>query len=200
MKISKKILIYLAGGILVIIIAGLLVAYSQHYGEQSQLKDDLALAQLRLQKYPAQQLSSQQKDMTNQLAQAELQLIAAKAGLYQSTESIEATDLLFALAEDCNVEIAGISSPGLATHKIEEISLPTLGLTVTIEGDVFNLIEFISKWTTEYSTGTVVSAEITVPLPPGEETSEGVTEEEEEVEEAKPSAEINLLIYSYNGD
>ena len=85
MKISKKILIYLAGGILVIIIAGLLVAYSQRDGEQSLLKDDIALAQLRLQKYPAQQLSSQQKDMNNQLAQAELQLIAAKAGLLQGT-------------------------------------------------------------------------------------------------------------------
>jgi len=70
---------------------------------------------------------------------------------------------------------------------------------VRIEGDVPNIINFILKWTEKYSTGAVVSVEITVPrTPEGEEEEEG--EETEEVEEAKSSADLALFIYTYEGN
>ena len=190
MKLSKTTWIFLVIGIFIILAAGLGMAYSQQHQEQSRLNEELALAQLRLNKYPPQQVSSQKEELESQLAKAESQLKAARASLYQSPESIEASDALFDLAQLCNVEVTEISSPGLTTEALDGVTLSVLPLTVTVEGDVLNLIDFIYRWTEEYSTGMVKSAEIGVPR----------TTEEEETVGCKPSAIINLLIYSYEGD
>ena len=197
MKFSKTTWIFLAVGIFIIALASLGMVYSQQGKEQSQLDEELALAQLRLKKYPAQQLelASQQEELESRLAKAEAELRTAKTSLRQSTESIEASDALFELAEDCHVEVTEISSPGVANQTLDEISLSALPLTVTVEGDVLNLIDFIYQWTHEYPTGVVKSVEISVPEPAEEEE-----EEEAEIEEQMPSATINMLIYTYEGN
>jgi len=196
MKLSKATFIFLAVGIFVILAASLGMTYSQRNREQSQLKEELALAQQRLKKYPAQELSSQKKELESQLAKAESQLKAAKDSLYKSIESIETTDALFKIAKSCNVEVTGIRSPGVTTQQLEGVTLSSLPLTVTVEGNVLNLIDFVSKWTEGYQTGAVKSVEITVPEPPEEKTAEqGGTK----IEEQKPSAIINVFIYTYEG-
>jgi len=208
LKLSKKAWLLLAGGIFIILAASLGTAYSQQDDEQGRLNEELALAQLRLGNYPAQQLelTSQQKKLESRLAMARSQLKNTRAGLSRSTESIEASGGLFEIAGDCHVEVTEISSPGPTTRELEGVTLAVLPLTVRIEGEVLDLIDFVSRWTGDYSTGVVESVEISVPLPPGEEEEEGEVEEtegaEEEaaVEEQKPSAVINLLIYSYEGD
>lgn len=208
MKLSKKALFLLAGGIFVILAAGLGMAYSQQGDEQDRLNEELALARLRLENYPAQQLelTAQQKKLEGRLAMAKSQLKNTKAGLSRSTESIEASGGLFEIAGDCHVEVMEISSPGPTTRELEGVTLAVLPLTVTVEGEVLDLIDFVSRWTGDYSTGVVESVQISVPLPPGEEEEEGEVEETEEgeeeavIEEQKPSAVINLLIYGYEGD
>jgi len=194
-KLSKVTWIFLASGIFAILFASLGMVYSQQGNEQSRLSEELALAQLRLKKYPAQQLelASQQEELENRLAKAESQLRTAKISLNQSIQSIEASNALFELAEDCQVEVTELSSPGMAAEQMEEVTLSSQPLTVTVEGDVDDLIDFIYKWTHEYSTGVVKSVEISVPEPVDEEA-------EEETEEEKPSATINLLIYTYEGN
>jgi len=191
LKLSKTTWIFLAAGIFVILCASLGMVYFQQDNEQSRLNEELILAQLRLKKSPAHQLDSQQEELESRLAKAGLQLKAAKNSLYQSTQSIEASDALFDLAEAHQVEVTEIDSPGTTTEELEGVTLSFLPLTVTVEGDVLNLIDFIYKWTHEYPTSVVQSAEITVPEP---------VEEEEETEEEKPSAVINLHIYTYEGD
>ncbi|GAI66429.1 unnamed protein product, partial [marine sediment metagenome] len=101
------------------------------------LSEELALAQLRLKKYPPQlqELASQQEELENRLAKAELQLRTAKISLNQSIQSIEASNALFELAEDCQVEVTELSSPGVAAEQMEEVTLSALPLTVTVEGD-----------------------------------------------------------------
>jgi len=208
MKLSKKVWLLLAGGIFVILAAGLGMAYSQQGDEQGRLNEELALARLRLENYPAQQLelTAQQKKLESRLAMAKSQLENAKTSLSRSTESIEASGGLFEIAGDCHVEVTAISSPGPGTRELEGVTLAVLPLTVRIEGEVLNLIDFVSRWTWDYATGVVESVQISVPLPPGEEEEEGEVEEtegaeeEEAVEEQKPSAVINLLIYGYEGD
>ena len=190
-KLSKTTWIFLAVGTFVILCASLGMVYFQLGNEQSQLNEKLTLAQLRLKKYPAHQLAPQQEELEGRLAKAGLQLKVAKNSLYQSTQSIEASDALFDLAEDYQVEVTEIGSPGVTTEELEGVNLSFLPLTVTVEGDVLNLIDFIYKWTHEYSTGVVQTVEITVPE---------LVEEEEETEEEEPSAVINLLIYTYEGD
>ena len=90
------------------------------------------------------------------------------------------------------MEIVEISSPGLANEELEGVTLAVLSLVVTVEGDEeADLIDFIVAWTEEYPTGVVESVEITVPEPP---------EDEEETAEELTSADIRLLIYTYEGD
>ena len=201
-KLSTTSWIFLIIGIFGILVLSLNVAESQQSQEQDQLNEEIALVQKRLGKYPVQQISAQKEELESQMAEAESQLKVDKVGLYWSTESIEASDALFEVAEASLTEVTGISSPGVTTEELEGVTFSVLPLTVTIEGDVLNLVAFIYKWTHEYPTGVVQSVAITVPE---------VTEEEEEAEaeaegaaaeteEEKPSATIDLLIYSYEGD
>jgi len=197
MKLSKTALLFLAIGIFVILAAILGMSYHRQGQEQSRLNEELSLVQLRFKKLPAQeQLSSQQGELESRLAKAESQLKSAKTSLYWFLQSIEASELFFELAEASQVEVTNISSPGLATETLEEVDLSGLSLTVTVAGDVPNLIDFIYKWTKEYPTGVVESVEIIVP----EVTDEEAEEEETETEEEKPSATVNLLIYTYEGN
>ena len=196
-KLSTTSWIFLTIGIFGILVLSLNVAYAQQSQEQSRLNEEVALVQKRLLKNPPQQISSQKSELESQLAKAELQLKVAKVGLFQSLESIEASDALFELAEASYVEVTEISSSGVSSELLEGVDFSILLLTVTIEGDVLNLVDFIYKWTHEYPTGVVQSVEITVPEVVEEEEE---TEEAEEAEEEKPSAIINLLIYSYEGD
>jgi len=196
-KLSTTSWIFLTIGIFGILVLSLNVAYAQQSQEQSQLNEEVALVQKRLLKNPPQQISSQKSELESRLAKAELQLKVTKVGLYWSLESIEASDALFELAEASYVEVTGISSSGVTSELLEGVDFSILLLTVTIEGDVLNLVDFIYKWTHEYPTGVVQSVAITVPEVVEEEEE---TEEAEEAEEEKPSAIINLLIYSYEGD
>jgi len=194
-KLSRKAIIFLVIGVFVILVAGLGMAYSRQEGEQSQLDQELTLAKQRLEKYTGEEaeFASQQKELESRLAKAESRLRAAKANLYQSIESIEASDTLFTLAQDCGVEVVKIQSPGVATQAIGEVTLSALSLTVTIEGDVLNVIGFVSEWTKEYPTGMVESVVVTVPQPPDAEAEEAQTGEE------NPSADINICIHTYEG-
>ena len=195
MKLSKTSLIFLIIGVFIILAGSLGMSYFGQSKEQSLVEEEAAVAQLRLEKLPNQkQFSSQKEELESQLAKAETQLKAAKMSLYQLPESIEATDTLFVLAENSQVEVTEISSQGPGTETLGGVTLSVLSLTVTIEGDILNLIAFIYNWTEEYPTGMATWVEITV--------TELVEEEEgeEEVVEEIPSAIINLFIYSYEGD
>ena len=191
MKLSKTALILLVVGIFVVIFAGLGVAYSQQGNEQRRLTEELDLAQLRLQKFPASQLASQREELENRLAQAESQLEKAKTDLIHLIESIEASNTLYDIAETCSVEITEIRSFAQTHLGVGGIPCSALPITVQVEGEVLNLIDFIYRWTSEYPTGTVKSVEINAPEKSDEETEE---------EQAKPSAIISLIIYTYEGD
>ena len=192
-KLSQTTWLALGIGIFVIATASLGMAYSQQANQQSQLDEELSLAQLRLEKYLSEPPSSEKEDLESRLAQAESQLEAAMDTLSQPVESIDVSNIVFKVAQDCDVEIIEISSSFPTSKKLGDITFSSLPLRVRIEGDVPNLINFILKWTEKYSTGAVVSVEITVPrTPEGEET--------EEVEEAKSSADLALFIYTYEGN
>lgn len=192
MKVSKTALIFLGVGIFVILVAILGMNYSQQSQEQSRLNQELSLVQLRLEEYASQQLSSQQEELESRLTRLEARLKVTKNNLYQSIQSIEVTETLYEVAEAYDVEIVEVSSPGVSNEELEGITYSFLTLVVTVEGDEeADLIDFIDAWTKEYPTGVVESVEITVPEPP---------EDEEETAEELPSADIRLLIYTYEGD
>ncbi|MFC1979311.1 hypothetical protein ACFLVS_00285 [Chloroflexota bacterium] len=193
-KIRKTTLMVIAGGIVAVIVAIMGMTYFQHDSEQTELKDKIDVAQLKLNKYTAELNSAQKEQMEKRLTAAELQLINSKVSLSQSIESIEASGILFDFAEDYNLEITELSSIGIERQPIDRVNMLVLPVTATVEGDVLDLIDFINKWTSEYSTGRVESVEIAVVE--ALEVEEGT----EETGEVEWSATITLFIFTHKDD
>jgi len=196
MKLSKTAWIFLASGIFIFLLAGLIVVNSNQGQEQSQLYQELSSAQLTLAKYtakfPPERFSSQQRELESQLARAQSELEDVKARLRQPIESIEVTDTLFEVAKTCDVKIIEIRSSRLTSRELEGVTFSALPLMADVEGDVPNLIKFILEVSGKFPTSMVELVGINVP----ELTEGGETGEELE----KPSANLKLDIYTYEGD
>jgi len=195
MRLGKKARIFLAGGIFAVLMASLIMAYSQQGQEQIQLSQELSLAQLLLEKQSDglvhEELSFLQKGLESRLARAESTLNTAKKELRQSIESTEVTGTLFKVAETHNVEIIGISSPGVTSEELEGVSLSILSLTAVVEGDVSNLISFIIELSQQFPTSVDSSVEILLPTGADQPVETGVE---------TPTASIELRIHTYEGD
>ena len=201
MRLSKTALTFLAIGILVVLSASLLMAYFQEGQEQDRLSQELSAVQLLLAKqwvkFSSEEFPSQQSELESRLALAESQINSAKVNLRQSLESIEITDAFFEIAEANEVKIVEIgeveivetSPPGWPEEDTDEISFSAMTLTAKIEGDVPNLVNFISELSERFPTSVYELTEIAIPE---------VAVEEEEVEQ--PSATLKLYIHTYEGN
>lgn len=188
MKLSKKAQIVLGVGIFAVLAGSLGTLYSQQGQEQSQLNQDLDVAQLRLDKHPLDEFSAQLMDLEWRLAQAESRISAAKGSLRQSVDSIEATETLLQVVEAQEVEIIEISSSELSSEDLEGSAYSVLVLTVVVEGDVPELVNFIFELSSKFPTSVLESVEITDPA-----VIEG------EAGSVEPSASLSLRIYRYEG-
>ena len=188
LSLSKTSWILLAIGTFAILFASLGMTYSEQSEQQSQLDQQLEVAQKVLDKYSSEQFSLQLKELESRLAQAESQLRTVKTDLCPSIETIEVSDMLFELAQTCNVEIIEIRSVPPGTEELNGTTYYVLPLMVELEGELSNLLSFISKWTEKHHTGLVELVKINIP-------------QEQELEEPeKPSAEVKLVIYRYQGE
>jgi len=185
LKLSKKSGLILIVGIAIAIFAGLWLARGQQVDEQEQLHEELSIVAMRLNGLQGEEISSQQGELEKQLSQAISQLETAKATLSQSTESIAVSGTLFDIAEAIGVEITGISSSHLSGGSLEGITCSVLPLTITVEGDVADIISFVGSLNHDFTTGIVQSVEISIPETASEETV---------------SANIQLHIYTFQGD
>ncbi len=185
-KISRTSWILLAVGIFVILMSGLGAAYGTQQSEYNQLSEELFLTRSRLVKYSPDELSAQQEELEDQVAQIESEVTVNKDYISPSIENIEVIEALFAaLAGTTNVEVVEISSPGLTNTEMEEITFSTLPFTVRIEGAVPNLLRFVNELSHEFPTHVVELIKMNIPEVAGVE---------------EPAATIQLLIYTYQGD
>lgn len=185
MKLSKKSGLILIVGIAIAIFAGLWLARGQQVDEQEQLHEELSIVAMRLNGLQGEEISSQQGELEKQLSQTISQLETAKAVLSQSTGSIAVSGTLFDIAEAIGVEITEISSSYLSSDSLGGITCSVLPLTVTVEGDVADIISFVGSLNHDFTTGIVKSVEISIPEMTSEETV---------------SANIQLHIYIFQGD
>jgi len=193
-KLSKKSLLVITAGILVIASIGLGMVHSQQVQQQNQLNEELTLAQMKLNGFQLAQLSDQQGELEEQLSQATSQFEAVKAMLSQPVGNIAASSILFDFAEAHELEVTEITSSGPVTENLEEVTCSVISLTAKVEGDVHNLVSFVAKLNSHFTTGVVKSVEINIP----ETTDEGEGEEEEQ-EKEKASADIQLVVYTHQG-
>jgi len=185
LKLSKKSGLILIVGIAIAIFAGLWLARGQQVDEQEQLHEELSIVAMRLNGLQGEEISSQQGELEKQLSQTISQLETAKTTLSQSTESIAVSGTLFDIAEAIGVEITEISSSHLSSDSLEGITCSVLPLSVTVEGDVADIISFVGSLNHDFKTGIVKSVGISIPETTSEETV---------------SANIQLHIYTFQGD
>jgi len=183
MKLGKTSWIILTAGILIVAFASLGAARYQQLHQQNQLEDELSVAELRLDKSSLKQLYTQQDELEKQLGETAIQLKIAKDNLTQSIESIDVTDSLFEIAEACGVEIIEIGSSGVASGELKGIDCFATRLAIRVEGNVPNLIGFITKLNNDFISGLVESAEISI---------SGMIDEGN-----GSSANIRLVVYTY---
>jgi len=186
LKLSKTSLVLLVIGILVIAFGSLGAIRAYQINQHIRLSEELASAQLQLKKFQLDKLTYRQSELEQQLGQALSQFEAAEATLSQSVGSIATSSILFDIAAANGVEVTEVGSPGSASDSLGGVTCSVLTLTATVEGDVPNLIGFITQLNDDLKAGFVKSVDISIP----EENSE---------EGEKPSANIQLLVYTYQG-
>ena len=184
MKLSKTSWLIIIIGFFVIILVGLGIVRSQQVHQQNELNEQLALAQSKIQVIQLEQLSHQQGELERQLSKTDSQSESAKAILSQPIRSITISDLLFSIAEANSVNVTEINSSGLASEELAGITCSVLPFTARVEGELTDLVSYIIRLNSDLATGFVKSVEINIP---------------EKSSENKPSANIQLVIYAYQG-
>lgn len=197
MKISKTSRWILTIGILAILLVSSGVLYNRQRTEQSQLNSNIAQAQQDITKHKttdatqaAAQYAAQKGELEARLNEANYRIASAQSEFRQYTESIEINKALFKAAEDSNVTITKLSCSTPADEEVNGITYRVFTLRITAEGEVPpELINFSGKTSETFSAATIESVEMTVPE----------VEEEGEREE-KPTIDLELKIYIYEGE
>ncbi len=182
MKISKKSWLSIGVGLFLIALVGLWTVYSQQSGEKNQLKEELAQAKARLTLIQIEQLANQQSELEWQLDETMRQSESARETLSQPMNSIIISDILFRTAEANSVNITTISSSGASQMTLAGVPCQALPLTANIEGEVADLVAFITELNGDLATINLKA--VSMEIPAGDR---------------KPTASIQIEAYTYEG-
>ncbi len=204
MKISRTARLILGIGIFTIVVGILCWVCIQKWSEQGQLKNSIELAQATLPRLISERgdLESQLPQAESELAQAESLLNGIKARFPESVESIEYDEVLFEIADDCDLEILELTASEPDDEEIEGITYSVASFVVEVKGKyggyidktVGDILDFINTIaTSEYSPGetnfvNTIIKEVNMEVPEPGDTDE------------KPTATIKLDIYGYQGE
>ena len=141
------------------------MVYSQQSGVKKQLKEELTLANSRLGSIQIEQLTNQQGGLEQQLEETIKQSETARETLSQPMNSIIISDILFSTAEANSVNITEVSSPGMTSEELSGVPCLALPLTASVEGDLANLVAFITQLNGDLATGFVSSLDISITDP-----------------------------------
>ena len=183
-KISKTGWVVLIIGILVIALGSLGMAYVQQNNERDKLETEISEATLKLDEFILDEYYADRDALEEKLSKMLSEHEVAKGVLSPEIESIDITGDLFRVAELCNVEIMKISSSSLSESNVGGLDFYVLPINIEIEGEITDIIEYLGKLDSDFTTGFVESVKTTVPE----------ADSEEEI-----SALINIKMYTYGG-
>jgi hypothetical protein len=163
MKISKKSWLIVAIGIFAIAFAGLWMVYSEHLGRKYQVMDELNSTRLRLQTINLDRMQQQQTDLEQQLEQTLASSRNAREVLSWPMESLAVNEVLFVIAEANNITITQINSAGINQEELYGVNCNSLPVTARIEGELTDLVAFVTQLNNDMATGVVKSVDITIP-------------------------------------
>jgi hypothetical protein len=95
--------------------------------------------------------------------------------------SIIITDILFSTAEANSVNITEVSSSGMTNEELSGVPCLALPLTASVEGDLSNLVAFITQLNGDLATGFISSIDMSITDPASNQ---------------KPSVNIQMVIYT----
>ena len=177
MKISKQTRWILTIGILAILLVSLGVNYNRQKTEQDELSANIAQAHQDFIRYTIQN-SDQGKDSEARLSKVNPRLATLHDEFESPTESIEISAALFEAAGAANVTITGLSSSTPAGEKVNDIAFHVFSLSISAEGEVKALLNFMANLSSRFPNSSINSVNISI--------SEG-----------KPSLNLNIKIYTY---
>jgi len=196
LKISKRLFLIIGIGVFVIVGIGLVWVSFQQIGEQNELDEQLTSLQAKSSGVQLEQLSSRQAELEEQLSDNLTALEAVKATLSQQVGSVNVTSILFDLAKAYNVEVSEMTSPGPTTENLEGVTCSVIPLTAKIAGEVSNLVSFVTRLNSHFTTGVVKSVTITVLETTSSDNASTVLEM---TSSDNASANIQLVVYSHQG-
>ncbi|MBA7671460.1 hypothetical protein ES703_79618 [subsurface metagenome] len=183
MRLGKKARVFLGVGIFAILMGSLIMAYLEQDREQDQLSQELSSAELLFEKqeadFESERLPLRVGILESQLTRIDSELVTVKTRLHRSIESTRVTETCFDVAEIAEVEIIKCSSQNSTTVDMEGVNLSILSLTVTAEGNISKLVDFIRELSGQFPTGVQESVEIDV---------------------EQQSATVTMSIHTYEGD
>ena len=109
-NLSKTSWIILSVGVFIVVLAGLGVTYSQQVKEKNELQDELAVTNLRLEKYNIEELQQEENQLLQAIEAEAAKLESAVLKINQSIESIDTTDNCYLLASQNGVEVVDIAT------------------------------------------------------------------------------------------
>jgi len=160
LKLSRKTLLIITAGVLIIALAVVGTSYSQKVDEKSQLNKQLTSKQSELIGLQLEQLSTQQTELEKQVTQATAQLEEAKAPFSELVGSTTAISTFLTVAEANGLEVTEIKSPGPAEDEddeLGELAFWVMPLTAKFKGETPNLVSFLLELDSSLVTGVIKS-------------------------------------------
>jgi len=184
MKLSKKSWLFIALGMFLIALVGLGMVYSQQAGINNQLKEELIQAKSRLDSTQVEPLANKMVELEQQLDETAMQSEAAREKLSQPINSIIINDMLFSRAEAHSVNITEVSASVASEADLDGVPCLTFPLTARVEGELNNLIGFITELNGDLAPTALKSVDFEIPSPAGDK---------------KPSMSLQILFHTYEG-
>ena len=182
MKLSKKSWLFISIGLFLIAFVGLWMVYAPQADVKNQLKEELAQAGTRLGSIQIEPLAYEQSELEQQLEATIKRSESARKILSQPMNSIIISDILFSTAEANSVNITSIGSPGASRVTLDGVPCQALPLTVNIEGEVADLVDFITELNGSLAIINLKTVSMEIPTGAG-----------------KPTASIQIEAYTYEG-
>jgi len=183
MKISKASWLILIAGMVFITFASLGIAGARQIQEQQQLGDELTIAERRLEQLQIDQLTTEQDQLVESLAQAAAERETAEGKLRLTNASINVTDFLFEIAQLSGVLITDIKTTGLSSGDLNDIPCAIQSINTRAEGEVLDLIAFVTELNKSFTNGVVQSVNM------------AITEDE-----GLPTVNILISVYTYESE
>ena len=182
MKVSRTVWIIIVAGFVIVAFASLGILCWQQFNERNQLRERLTLVEEKLQEFQSERSSYRKQTLESQLEETQ-DVIKTSESLFARPSWDIMTSSIFDIAEVCNVEVTRISSSGLGSEKLGGLTSTAQRFNITIEGDLNNLIQFLTRVNHDLRTGVIKLVDLNVPA----DTQTG------------PSANFLLVVYTYEG-